>query len=333
MITFTEIDYVRLTTEQKNEIYPIIRKAAILLRKWAQFYHPKKFRKFRNDVMKGSKNPQGLIPNDRLAEFHADLKDILVFYTPMEILNNRTIEEAVLEGFAAMAKLHANQWLLEGDTRGVTRLDYLQECYMSILEVMYQYSEDTTDLSTYVWRSLRNRMINVTNQGNLLCPLTNSDLNLFVRYDRARRQNGEGTFDEIVESLGLTSEEGVYLGSILNQVYIENQLNNSQQDAKETGGDYTILRTGIDHDSLEVATVDQNEYVENILSKVEFEGIERELFEAAMNPFYGWQTKFSQTHENPATGKPYSKMRISQLLKSAQNKVAQVLNSEKEKSA
>lgn len=348
-MSHVEIPYVRLTEAQKPTAYSILLNGATLLKKWSALYHPKKFRQFRNDVMKGDKNPQNVIPSDRLDEFHADVSHIMAIRQPNKDLGGRSVEQAVLENFAALAKKHARQWSSEGDPNGVSRADYLQEAYMTIVEAMYQYTREDIDLSTFVWQSLRNRMINVTNQSNLFCPLTNADLDLVVRYDRAK-QNLGGTFDEIVESLGLSSEEGRHLGSILTKVFSENQLG-SQEDrggVDSPSNDYTGHRVGIDSEKAkmvrvkqsseldedgesiinEVVDVEGQEHVNHILDNANLSALERKVMEAAMDPFYGWQTEFAKTHINPDTKKPYSRMRITQVLETARAKVAKVLNLE-----
>lgn len=343
-MTLTEMPYVRLTEVQKPKALEILRRGASLLKKWSAFYHPKKFRQFRNDVMKGDKNPQGAIPAVSLKEFHADLTHILAIREPNQDLGGRSVEQAVLESFAALAKKHARQWSIDGDPNGITRSDYIQEAYMTIIEAMYQYTREDIDLSTFVWQSLRNRMINVTNQGNLFCPLTNSDLELVVRYDRAK-VNG-GSFDKIVESLGLSLEEGRHLGSILTKVFSENQLGSHEDGGRidSPSNDYTGHRVSIDAASpllrfeeqeidgqreiVNAVDVEGQEHVNNILDNSGLNFLERKVLESAMDPFYGWQTEFAKTHINPETNKPYSRMRITQVLESARAKVAKQLELE-----
>lgn len=340
-----EIKYVRLTETEKPKAMEILRTGASLLKKWATFYHPKKFRQFRNDVMKGDKNPQGAIPANRVAEFHADLSHILAIRQPHPELNGRSVEQAVLENFAALAKKHARQWCSDGDPNGVTHHDYMQEAYMTIIEAMYHYTREDIEFGTFVWWALRNRMINVTNQSNLFCPLTNSDLELVIRYDRAKQSHG-GTFDEIIESLGLSSEEGRHLGSILTKVFSENQLGSHEiAGADSPANDYTGHRVGIDNLSpivrmelgkdadgevvvVNSVDVDGQEEVNNVLNRAGLSFLERKVIEVAMDPYYGWQTDFAKTHINPDTKKPYSRMRITQVLEKARAKVAKVMQAD-----
>jgi hypothetical protein len=334
VIDFKEIKCVRLTPCQKEQAVNILRKGAIALKKWVIYYPPKKFRQFRNDVMSGNKNPQNLIPCNRLREFHSDLPAILAIREVRSDLDNRSVEQAVLENFAGMAKKHISQWSTDGDPNGLSKFDYLQEAYLIVLEAMYHYTREDIELSTFLWWALRNRMINITNQGNMFCPLTNSDLQLVVRYDRAKQKVG-GTFEEIVESLGLSTDQGRHLGSILNKVFTENQLGSDRDRAGSRNGeasnDYTGYRSGIDTVSVDV--LEEQEYVDDTLSRAGLTAMEREVLNAAMNPYRGWQTDFAKTHTNQVKGskyfgQPYSRMRITQLLESARAKVAAILEKE-----
>jgi len=344
MMNYIEIQHVRLSETERPKALAVLRCGALLLKKWSSYYHSKKFRQFRNDVMRGDKNPQKAIPAERLPEFHADLPHILAIRKPDPELGGRSVEEAVLQSFGALAKQHANQWVLDGDPNGISRNDYIQEAYMTIIEAMYQYTREDVDLTTFVWHSLRHRMINVTNNGNLFCPLTNSDLDLVIRYDRIKKSNG-GTFDEIVESLGLSEKEGLHLGSILSKVISENQL--TSEAVSIPSNDYTSHRVGIDSLSPMIRTemekdsdgeivvskvidVEGQEYVNNVFASAKLTTLERKILEVAMEPYHGWQTDFAKNHINPETGKPYSRMRITQVLEKARAKVQKVLELAKE---
>ena len=354
MSDFAEIKYVPMTSDKKNIASAMLRRSASLLKKWAVFFHPKKFHQFRNQVMAGELNPTNLsvcsschnkdnkkaccntccgkgqvsapgIPEDRLVEFHADLPEILIIRQPSEVFEGRTVEQAVLENFAALAKRHVREWVLrDGGTSGVTRSDYLQESYWHIIEAMYHYTREDINLTTYVWRVLRNRMINMTNQSNLLCPLTNSDLDLVCRYEKAKRKNG-GTFDEIVASLGMSDKEGRYLGSILTKVVSENQIGLTEtRTANETrpSNDYTGHRSGLDKERLESNNFEETERVNKVLDSANLTEFERQVFNAAMEGDRGWQAEFARTHFHP-NGKPYSRTWIGMVLKEARAKVAE----------
>ena len=54
--------------------------------------------------------------------------------------------------------------------------------------------------------------------------------------------------------------------------------------------------------------------------------IERELIEIAMEPHRGWQSEIVKKYVSPVTEKNVSKMRISQILERAKEKVALVMS-------
>jgi len=333
-MVYSEIQPTEMTEDQKRMVFVAVRRAANLLKKWAEFYPSKKFRKFRNLVMSGDKNPQtfiienegkkdevkkitGKIPADRLVEFHNDLPFILQIREPNEELGGQTIEDAVLKHYSALAKQHVRQWAMDGEPHGASRLDYTQEAYMTIIEAMYQFTRDDIEFSTFAWWALRNRMINVTNQGNLFCPLTNSDLKLVIRYDQAKKKGG-GTFDQIVEDLGLTPKEGVHLGAILSKVFPEAHFGQNEGTTDQLSNDYTELRSGVDRELNGVDLVEQQESVNSILVQADLNPLERQILDIAMNPYYGWQADLAKTHN-------CSRAWIGQNLTKARAKVAAVM--------
>jgi len=335
-VDFQEIPYVKLSGGQKKKALEILGRGNVLLKKWAAFFPPKKYRLFRNAVMEGSTNPQhdgkAAIPSNMLKEFHSDLPFMTAIrHNKYDDLDGRSVEQAILEGFSALAKRHARKWSLEGDPVGLTKQDFLQEAYMQVIEAMYSWMpEHNVDISTFIWVSLKNRMSNVVNQqGNMLCPLTNSDLELMSRFEQTKRGMPQYvTFDQIINQLGLSAEEGKHLNTLLTRVFAENQLGGQQGDQHDdmsaTGNDYTGHRVGVDRES-ETETVLQEQHVFDTLSRAGLSVLERQVIEAAMEPFHGWQTEFAKTHINPATNKPYSRMRITQVLEMAREKVAKTL--------
>lgn len=337
---FKEVSYVKLSGDQKKKALEILGRGNTLLKKWAVFFPPKKYRQFRNAVMDGSNNPQHdgktAIPSDKLKEFHADLPFMTAIrFNKYDDLDGRSVEQAILEGFSALAKTHARKWSLEGDPVGLTKQDFLQEAYMQVIEAMYSWlPEHNVDISTFIWVSLKNRLSNVVNQqGNMLCPLTNSDLELVTRFEQTKRALPQTvTFDQIITQLGLSADESKHLNTLLTRVFAENQLggqrNGDNDDMSSNGNDYTGHRIGVDRES-ETETVLQEQHVSFTLSQAGLTQLERQVIEAAMDPFHGWQTEFARTHTNPATGKSYSRMRITQVLETAREKVARVLEEQK----
>lgn len=333
---FKEVPYIKLAPSAKRKALEILGAGNVLLKKWAAFFPPKKFRQFRNNVMQGDKNPvintdqKHCIPADKLGEYHDDLPYMTAIrHSVYEELGGRSAEQAILEGHAAMAKQHARKWSIEGDPVGITKADFLQEAYMQVIEAIYSWlPEHNVDIGTYIFTALKNRMSNVTNQqGHMLCPLTNTDLKLVSLYEKTRREMSEHvTFDQVVIKLGLSSDEGNHLNSLLTRVYTENQFaaggeNAADSEAEVDGNDYTGHRAGIDKESETEISI-QQQHVNDTLTRANLSKLERLVIEAAMEPYHGWQIEFARTHINAETGKPYSRMRITQVLESAQKKLA-----------
>lgn len=334
-MNFQEIPYVKLSSVQKKKALEILGRGNVLLKKWAVFFPSKKYRQFRNAVMDGNRNPEydgkTVIPSDKLEEFHADLPFITAIrFNKYDELDGRSAEQAILESFSALAKQHAKKWL-KLDSFGVTPQDLLQEAYMQVIEAMYSWMPNrNVEISTFVWVSLRNRMSNVANQqGNMLCPLTNSDLELMIKFEKTKRQMPEFfTFDQIIDELGLSQEESNKLNVLLTRVFTENQLGHEDENNGFDSNDYTGHRVGA-HQESETDLVLGKQQVSDTLDRAGLTSIERELIEMAMEPFNGWQTEFARTHINPTTGKSYTRMRITQILVMAREKVAKALERQK----
>lgn len=325
---FQEVVYIKLSVAQKEIALDILGEGNILLKKWSVYFPPKKYRQFRNAVMNGSLNPEyegkSSIPSDRIAEFHKELPIMKAIRYKAQIdLDGRTVERAILEGYSAMAKKIANQWTLENDPVGLTKKDLLQEAYMQIVETMYSWLPGQADIGTLIWNSINNHMINVINkQGNMLSHYVNSDLSLLSRYKKTKKSMEHATFDQIIGELGLSFEEGQHLNGLLTRVYSENNFTSSD----EEDCDYT---NHIEKESQDVSSfIIEEDYVTQMLNRANLTKMQRELIEAAMNPYFGWQTDFANSHINPKTQKPYTRMRITQALETARAKVAKVLEKE-----
>lgn len=333
-MSFQKITYVKMTDAQKKSALEILGAGTVLLKKWSVFFPSKKYRQFRNAVMEGSLNPEfdgkPMIPQDQLAEFQKDLPTMRAIRQSVPQLDNRSAEETILQGCAALAQRHVNYWALRANAQGLSDEDMLQEAYMQVIEAMYSWvPEHNVDIVTFVWSSMNNRFSNVVNQASPFCPLTNSDLQLVAKYHKTKKKMVQfATFDDILSELGLSNDEGKYLTSLLTYVFPESTIdltgNEKNLDASlnDASNDYTVFRQGIDHEPSSLREVDGADYVSVVLKDSGLSQIERELIEAAMEPYSGWQTQFAKDHINPATGKSYSRMRITQMLSEVRQKVA-----------
>ncbi len=329
-MSFQKVPYIVLNGSAKNKALEVLGIGNKLLKKWAAFFPNKKFRVLRNQIMNHQKPmiENITIPDDKMSEFNADLPLILTIkHDKRDFLDCRTVEEAILQGFSALALQHAQKWSVDYNPLGLTLQDFLQEAYMQIIEAMYSWlPEHNVELSTYIWTSLKNQMSKVANQqGNKLCPLSNPDLELFIEYKKLKNNmHSHATFDEIVFALGLTEEQGLHLSKLLAHVVCENQIHTDKD--VDDRSDYSALAVSNACEDTEIMI--QNQSVKNTLNKANLTTLERKLIELAMDPYPGWQTEFANNNINPATKKPYSRMRITQILQIARDKVAGVLELE-----
>jgi hypothetical protein len=65
--------------------------------------------------------------------------------------------------------------------------------------------------------------------------------------------------------------------------------------------------------------------ISEILDKSNLTPMERELIEVAMDPYCGWQTDIGQKYISQRTGRPFCRMRVSQILDRARGKVKLIM--------
>jgi DNA-directed RNA polymerase specialized sigma subunit len=313
---FLEINYVELTEEQKEKALMVLGAGNILLKKWSAFFRKKEVCEFRAAVLRGEHFIAG-IPTNRMQEFREDLPIMTAARTVSDpLFGGRTIELAVIEGFSALAKKHALVW-----SRGKNQEDYIQEAYLKILDAMYSWlPEHGSDICTYIWNSLKNQMIKFTNKSSMLCPLANSDLKLLIEYKKVANSGEHMTFDDIIEKMNLSQKKAFHLSRILSKVETE-----SQYDRED--GKFEIFEDEKPENLL--CSWEASE----ILNRSGLSGIEREVLDASMKSYRGWQSDFARNHINPNSGKPYSRMRITQILDSARAKVIKVMEEVESKAA
>jgi hypothetical protein len=296
-----------------------MRRAARLLSKWATFYGFRKKKEFRALILGGSKNPGDSIPVESLPEFHQDLQVILAIHTKeVRELGYRTVEWAVLCGFAKMAYKHAIRWHRHRIGGTMELKDYQQEAFMAVVDAVYGYTK-TTQFSTYVWTVLRNRMSTKSNKAEALSPFSNDDRQLLVQFEETRNGfNGHVTFDQVAEMMELTPEQCSLVSNMLTRVFCESQIEatsgNSQRPQRlsldGSRNDYTALREGVDHD---VAFKPKHNLTE-IFERANLTPFEKIVLQASLDEYWGWMTDVAKKHKK-------SRMWITYVLRNAREKV------------
>ena len=136
-----------------------------------------------------------------------------------------------------------------------------------------------------------------------------------VSYNKAKRNtDDDSSEEEIIQTMNLSKDDALHLCDILRKAI---NATNMSVESSDVGGtdDYTSFRRP-SNDVQHVQLVIENIYVKEILDRSDLNPIERELIEIAMEPH----------RVSPVTEKNVSKMRISQILERAKEKVALVMS-------
>ncbi len=316
---FEKIVNVRLSDEQKSYCLDRIHQINKLLRKWAEIHPKLSNRQVRTLILDFKRTHLLEIPESRKEEFLADLLVIRAVRESDPQLDNRSIEFAILQNYSNLADKFARMWSRKHEVNRLDYADLLQECYLQVTEAMYGWFNDRgSDLTTFIWWSLKNRLSNVINQqGSDLSHLTNRDIKLLSELKKKTQLNPTTSIDENVDSMKLSPDEvnnlmNALLGSRV-QIQDIRSILSCEADSKSRKATVFFNRsTSEDEDQ---------EFVDNIIDRSGLTNFERELIQHAMNPFYGWQTQLG-TRICPITNKPYGRQRISQILKNARQKLA-----------
>lgn len=262
-------------------------------------------------------------------KFEADADRVrAIRFQRHEELGNRTIEESLLAQFAALCKRHARKWTRFDGGAGLTFADYLQEAYMVVIDSIYHYAREDVQLVTYVYTALRHQMSKITNKGNLFCPLTNEDVKLSSQFQKIKQEsNRQITEDEIVEMMKLDERQKKRMIFLASKVYTESQFAQGNSNVNHGGddespeNDYTSFRAGLKKEG----TLFEDISVKELIERAKLSDFERVVFETSLNPYYGWQSDVARNRINPVTKKPFSRMRVTQILADATAKVGRVL--------
>lgn len=314
---FEKIVNVRLSDEQKSYCLDRIHQINTLLRKWSEI-HPKLSNRVVRTLILDPKQTHLLqIPEDRKEEFLADLIVIRQIRKSDPIIDNRSIEFAILQNYSHLADRFARMWYLKHEINRLDYTDFLQECYLQITEAMYGWFNDRgSDLTTFIWWSLKNRLSNVVNQqGSILSHLTNKDIKLVSELKKIAQANPTSSIDENIDNMNLSVDDRSNLTNALASLRSIRASENGQENRKSKSIKSTVF---FDRN---ISEDEEQEFVDDIIDRSGLTNFERELIQHAMAPFYGWQTQLAQ-RICPITKKAYGRQRISQILKNARQKLA-----------
>jgi len=305
---------VRLSDEQKSYCLDRLHEINTLLKKWSDLNPRLSNRQIRTLILDSKRTHLLEVPQDRLHEFLADINLIRQVRNADPFLQNRSIEFALLQNYSHLADKFARMWHRKHDINHLAYEDFLQECYLQVTEAMYGWFKDRgADLTTYLWWSLKNRLINVVNQqGATLSHLTNGDIKLLNTYKKISKNNHHLSQDNAIDSLNLSQTDRENLVSAIVSL---RTIRNSEDGTNSSRSRSTVF---FDRSADEN---EQQEFVDHIIDRSGLTNFERELILQAMNPFYGWQSQFAK-RICPVTQKPYGRQRIGLILTCARKKLA-----------
>ena len=313
---FARFVYRPLSETQKEHAIKILTEINGYIKLWLDTYPKFKHKGIRNALFKNNGSLPLSMAQNQLFQNH--VARIASLRGPQVEFDGRDLETTMLEGFSALCVGFARKW--QNDSNGLSQQDLIQECYMKICEAIYYWSpEGGGGFMTYIYRSILNRMVTIVNtQGRLLSRLKSTGKKLIAKYNEARQQMPDADVSEVIDSLQLKEKAKSHLVDILATVAMSSQID------KEGVADYSALGKveKLTENDLKAEEI----FVEEILESSSLNESERKLIEAAMNPYHGWQNAVGKTILNKKNGKPYSKMRISQIIGEAKAKVARTLD-------
>jgi DNA-directed RNA polymerase specialized sigma subunit len=333
------IPVVRLTEAQKAKVEEVLVRGNKLLKQWASFAGERKYRSFRiavvNNKIEGNiihfQYARGIqtcmIPSHLLQAFQRDLPFMQEAHKVIQSdLNNRNVEESIMQNFVLMISKIANRTHKRNPDSGLTLDDFMQEGLVHLIDSIYNWTpwveNKKTELSTFLQVSITRHFWRIINKNRITGALKNSDLKL-IRKIRSLEESH--TFDEIVQTLDMNLKQRVNINCV-SQVY---SLDTGYRLGDENSGSMSVFIEDkntskfypSDGDEYSYKNNEDEEYINHIFQKSKLTDIEQEVVRLSMTNNRGWQTEYANSHLNPTTGKPYSRMRISQILQSARAKL------------
>jgi len=246
-----------------------------------------------------------------------------------KMLDVHNIEANVIEAYSQLARNICFKWAASAVDRSVSLGDLYNEASEALRKSIYYYTRSDVRFCTYVYWSIKRRMINCCNCPNPLSNLPQQAIDLRRRYRKAKIElNRPVTFLEVVDFLGLNQSEVRILQASLVLVFNQDTVGNHQHSYDEESDFSTVCgsvfngtngsrcwqvagRRGFHPvfaptDNLLLADL------ETYLEKVDLSDIERKVLDGFLkDASNGWQTRLARTLNNPNTDQPYTRMSVS----------------------
>lgn len=247
---------------------------------------------------------------------------------------NKTQKNALISAIPYIQKVRDIEWdMLCGYIRLVNKLamrakniyrvpfeDCQQNGLMALLDCIYGYNGDCA-FTTYAYSSIKNRLLNLRLDNNLMSNLTNRAVKLLSRYDSLKQEKmvagfryDEETIIGMMEDLS-QKERKILKSALLSVATVHASVLSGNEDGEQSE-DFTSLRRDINN-----APDNELTYIRMAYDDTHLSTLEKEIVETFLCPYYGWQTNLARKTINPTTRKPYSNRGIAFLLEQALGKI------------
>jgi DNA-directed RNA polymerase specialized sigma subunit len=319
-----------LSHEHRDICIGIIKTTNALLTKWESHFPKVKFRQFRQSAFHNPEELAKLLPTLLQDEFRNDCNTIGKVLEVRADLDSRNVEQTIMDGYTQMAYFFANKYAKRNAHRGLAVEDYSQEALFQIVEAIYRWKPDgAANLTTYLFHSIFNRLNRVTNeQGSLLSHHTNESIRLVSLYRKALAKLGaDKPFEEIVKHLKLTKKQIKNLSASLVQVTTETSHSPESEASWIENAPATTVRSVVGDPSELVAS---DEFLSKVFKSANLSQMELDLIITSMEPYHGFQKDVGDKYHT-ADGRPFSRMRVSQIHRIAREKIQRAIERLREK--
>jgi len=327
------LPYRKASEETKRLYEEIMRTGNVPLRKWYELAqqrqrlpHQRYGRtRFRQDILKEVRDRAKRVTLYGVTIPKSDIKKIL------DVLN---LESNILMAYSRMAKSEALKWSKRSQDRAVALPDLYTEACM-VLRKSIHYFTKKGRFTTYAHWNIKRRMIAICNRATSLSEMPAATIELRQLYDETKAGiNGPCTFQQVVEMMGISSQQVGTLRASLVLVFSQDALApyHEDRDVSDFSTAGSSVFNGMDGDEdwrvvarrgrspLHPVFAPQEEVpvadLYTFLSQVIFSDFEQKVLDGFFQDSQtGWQTRLAASMINPDTDEPYTRAAVSQAWK------------------
>ena len=254
----------------------------------------------------------------------ADCKvdNILIPKNDVRLLNKvRSAQDTAIASFTKMAMKLSKKWhgRVNGDYPSLW--DFYADAIVALIESIYGY-DGSTKLTTYVWHSMHNRLLDVYNEGSPLSPLVTKDRKLMQLMSETKcKMNRPCNMEEVIEEMNITPKEVARIERASYRLFYESTLPEKSVDCDdpENVNDYTaygpsVCKLRVDwHEEQEAEEISADKLELIKVAKQKLSTFEWDVLRAAvLDGKRGWQTRIANKYHysRAATGIALSRLQV-----------------------